>query len=134
MRRVVPLLLVLQVLVCTVGQGALTLCVRRDGTQRIEWTAHSACHAHHEQEAVCSCCESDEPAEQVACDFCTDYLLVAPVAPPLSHGMPELFDCYALCPVLSDWDVSSLHHLAHLSLHGPPPWHEPVHLAVPLRC
>jgi hypothetical protein len=75
------ILVLLQVLVCTLGQGALTLCVHNDGTQQLEWTSSN-------EEGCCHCgCESactDEkpvqapgfPGFERTCNSCTDYLLV----------------------------------------------------------
>lgn len=82
------LLATLQVLICTVGQGALTLCVRKDGTQQVEWTWATSC-SETKAEGSCHCgCGKNENSDEGpssspttasldrACDSCTDYLLV----------------------------------------------------------
>jgi hypothetical protein len=80
-----------QVLICTVGQGALTLCVRKDGTQQLEWSWATSC-TDARPESTCHCgCSDDEkscPDEMPyrgtdsssvsrTCSSCTDHVLVA---------------------------------------------------------
>lgn len=84
-------LALLQVLICTLGQGALTLCVRKNGTQRLEWSWATSCkNANTKGTCPCGCNEeeascSDEqplsnqsiPAIVRTCESCTDYTLMA---------------------------------------------------------
>lgn len=128
MRGALILLVTLQVLVCTLGQGALTLCVRRDGSQRIEWTAHSDCHEHQLNH------DTSEPDDHASCDICTDYVLLAPLAPSLSHQSPEMAPVqWAILDglvTLEDGDDFT----CHLSLHGPPRQSLASCLVMQLRC
>lgn len=84
------LLALLQVLICTVGQGALTICVRTDGTKRLEWTHFNCCsEAHSDNTCPCGCSEEkacfEENSSQIpsssavysACNSCTDHVLLA---------------------------------------------------------
>ncbi len=84
-------LALLQVLICTLGQGAFTLCVRNDGTQRVEWSWATSCTNEDSDESChCGCSDknhtcSDElpprnssiPGMERTCDSCTDYTLMA---------------------------------------------------------
>jgi hypothetical protein len=80
-------LAILQVLICTLGQGAFTLCVRKDGTQKVYWSFGFVCQTEEPQtKCPCRCCEDDPacpdeiPSGQRligSCSVCTDYLLVA---------------------------------------------------------
>lgn len=77
------ILVALQVFIAVLGQGAFTLCVRRDGTQALEWTAYSECQAKKSASQLVSahhvCCEEEASStgETYHSDSCTDYLLVA---------------------------------------------------------
>jgi len=128
MRRVYfgTMLAILQVLIATLGQGAFTLCVRRDGTQALEWTAASdcqspasACHVAcgHSPSDV----DTDEDGIALRCDPCTDYLLVAEVVAVVSLKPAHLLDvagdlCWYL-PIACD---EYLNHLTTLKSHPPP--------------
>src|SRR5437879_1089615 len=83
------ILVLVQVLVCTMGQGALTICIRNDGTQQLEWAWSNSC-THSETEGICHCgCGAEEYPDEIpsgvpdssgmgrTCSCCTDYLLVA---------------------------------------------------------
>lgn len=81
-------LALLQVLICTLGQGALTLCVRKNGTQRLEWSWATSCKsANTKGTCPCGCsdesCSDEQPSSNqtipgiVTCNSCTDYTLVA---------------------------------------------------------
>lgn len=82
-------LALLQVLICTLGQGALTMCVRKNGTQRLQWTGSGSCKVTEKARCSCGCCEeevcTDEspakdesmPSVERTCKLCTDYTLVA---------------------------------------------------------
>ncbi len=82
-------LALLQVLICTLGQGALTMCVRKNGTQRLQWTGAGSCNITEKARCSCGCSEeaecSDEspakdhsiPTVERTCRLCTDYTLVA---------------------------------------------------------
>ncbi len=85
------LLAVIQVLTCTVGQGALTLCVRTNGTQRLLWTSSSSINKKSDaQQCSCGCDQDDHCCSSVddvsldsaridagSCKSCTDYQLMA---------------------------------------------------------
>lgn len=120
------LLALLQVIIVTLGQGALTLCVRQDGTQALEWTWANECqfqktasHAAFEQTLCCDEVRQDETAFR--CDPCTDYVLVAEQIVLLNCKVaPEHEEnsdwCWYLSIVL---DGSLLHHPSLLT-HPPP--------------
>lgn len=97
------MLVMLQVLIGTLGQGALTLCVRRDGTQHLEWTALSDCKAEAAR-ASDPCClrELDEvaaisAAQQFHCDPCTDHVLIADQVVVLTNKSAWLDDQPLVC-------------------------------------
>jgi hypothetical protein len=119
-------LVLLQVIIVTLGQGALTLCVRHDGTQALEWTSANECqlqksasHASYEHQ---KCCDDDEGDEMAfRCDPCTDYLLVADLivvvdskVAPVNEGSSDL--CWYLPTVVDGY----LLHLTSLMAHPPP--------------
>lgn len=137
-------LVLLQVFIATLGQGALTLCVRRDGTQALEWTATSdcqsltsACHAAcgHSPNDV----DTDEDGVALRCDPCTDYLLVADVMAVVDLKPAHLHDVAGgLCWYLPISHDEYTHHLTTLMPH-PPPLSPAISLAdlgasVVLRC
>lgn len=82
------LLILTQVLVSTLGQGALSLCVRTDGTQNVHWT-FEPCRKKVADQKGCSCCGakkkidvdcSESPLTSVVknkCHSCEDYVIVA---------------------------------------------------------
>ncbi len=82
-------LALVQVLICTVGQGALTLCVRTNGTQRLQWTSSSSCKKEKTSKCSCGCnqekpCEDEETSDSEDakfdvhhCKSCTDYHVMA---------------------------------------------------------
>lgn len=81
-------LALLQVLICTLGQGALTMCVRKNGTQRLQWTVGGSCKVTEKARCSCGCSEEDAcsdespandhsiPTVERTCKLCTDYTLV----------------------------------------------------------
>ena len=82
-------LALLQVLICTLGQGALTMCVRQNGTQRLQWTGAGSCKVTEKARCSCGCSEEDActdestshdqsmPIIERTCKLCTDYTLIA---------------------------------------------------------
>ncbi len=128
MRRVYfgTVLALLQVLIATLGQGALTLCVRRDGTQALEWTASSDCQSLN---SVChAACghrlcdeETDEDGVALRCDPCIDYLLVADVVAVENLKPAPLMDCSTgLCWFLPAVGDDFALHITILMSHPPP--------------
>ena len=119
-------LVLLQVFIATLGQGAFTLCVRRDGTQALEWTATSDCQSLTSVcHAACghSLCDEaiDEDGVELRCDPCTDYLLVAVVVAVVDLKPVHLLEgtddlCWYL-PVAGDEYAL---HLTVLMSHPPP--------------
>jgi len=118
-------LVLLQVFIITLGQGALTLCVRKDGSQALEWTAAGPCQsmksASHE---ACGhqVCFEDEDEIALRCDPCTDYLLVAEVVAVLDVKPAHLIDgasdlCWYMPIACNDYSL----HLISLMAHPPPP-------------
>lgn len=119
-------LVLLQVIIVTLGQGALTLCVRHDGTQALEWTSANECqlqkstsHSAYEHQKCCGDDEADEIAFR--CDPCTDYVLVADQivvvdskTVVINEGSSEL--CWYLPTVVDGY----LLHLTSLLAHPPP--------------
>jgi hypothetical protein len=119
-------LAILQVLIATLGQGAFTLCVRRDGMQALEWTAASdcqsptsACHAacgHSPNDA-----DTGEDGVALRCDPCTDYLLVTEVVAVVvqkpSHLLEGASDLCWYLPIVCDEYANSL---TTLISHPPP--------------
>lgn len=136
-------LVMLQVLIGTLGQGALTLCVRRDGTQHLELTALSDCKAQAGQLHEGTCCHEDEylavaPADQIGCDPCTDYLLIVDPSfvqvskyEPLDSQAVSFLDCITTSDVVFGQIAVSF-----AAFHGPPRlFSTPSYLAtVVLRC
>jgi len=128
MRRVYfgTVLALLQVFIATLGQGALTLCVRRDGTQALEWTAASDC------KSLTSAChvacghrlcdeETDEDGAALRCDPCIDYLLVAEIVAVVDLKPVLLFECASdLCWYLPVAGDEYALHLVFLMSHPPP--------------
>ncbi|MFT3878713.1 MAG: hypothetical protein QM703_03520 [Gemmatales bacterium] len=119
-------LVLLQVIIVTLGQGALTLCVRHDGTQALEWTAANECQSQKSaSHATCEhekCCDEDV-ADEIAfrCDPCTDYVLVADQIVVVdgknalvNEGSSEL--CWYLPNVVDGY----LSHLTSMMAHPPP--------------
>jgi hypothetical protein len=119
-------LVLLQVIIFTLGQGALTLCVRRDGTQALEWTSVNECQLQKSaSHAACEhqkCCDEDE-ADEIAfrCDPCTDYLLVADLMVLVDNKHASVnegsSDLYWYLPTVVD---GYLLHLTSLLAHPPP--------------
>lgn len=83
------LLIFTQVLVSTLGQGALSLCVRTDGAQKVQWTFAKACSKKVADPKVCSCCGAKKEIDSNCpvttsnsnvknkCQSCEDYVIVA---------------------------------------------------------
>ena len=119
-------LVLLQVVIVTLGQGALTLCVRHDGTQALEWTSANECQQQKSaSHAACEhqkCCEDDESIESAfRCNPCTDYLLIAePMVVVDLKTIPMTQSTGGLCwymPVAChDYSL----HLIALKAHPPP--------------
>lgn len=120
------LLVLLQVMIITLGQGALTLCVRHDGTQALEWTSANECQSQRSaSHAACEhqkCCDEDQ-GDEIAfrCDPCTDYLLVAePMVVvdlktiSMNEGGGDL--CWYMLVAGDDYSL----HLITLKAHPPP--------------
>lgn len=130
-------LVLLQLLICTIGQGALTLCVRRDGSQRLEWTLASECHAMQSPIAKPSACghvheqtaraNTDAPAWHG--DPCTDYLLKAEPVITLAGRYGDHFDPMQL--LLSAVPVIMLTDASVVVLQFRPP---PLDASPPCRC
>jgi hypothetical protein len=119
-------LVLLQVIIITLGQGALTLCVRHDGTQALEWTSANACQlqksASHASCEHQKCCDEDE-GDEIAfrCDPCTDYVLVADQivvaeSKPASVNEGAGYLCWYLPTIVDGY----LLHLTSLMAHPPP--------------
>jgi hypothetical protein len=100
------LLILTQVLVGTLGQGALSLCVRTDGTQRVHWTFAKCANEKVADQKACSCCgakkklESDlsespvTPVVKHKCHSCEDYVIVADyesISHAASHQLMDEF-------------------------------------------
>ncbi len=113
-------LALLQVLICTLGQGALTLCVRKDGTQRLEWTNtieskcedSSQCHCGcHEAESTCSdelpSSDRTNLLTDRSCPSCTDYTLVVPQSTSVEKNYPPAFAKVNWCYCVFAFEMSS---------------------------
>ncbi|HQR05699.1 MAG TPA: hypothetical protein PLN21_02700 [Gemmatales bacterium] len=115
-----------QVIIVTLGQGALTLCVRHDGTQALEWTSANECqfkksasHAACEHQKCCDEAEADEIAFR--CNPCTDYVLVVDQIMVVDSKLDSLNErasdlCWYLPTVVDGY----LSHLTSLQAHPPP--------------
>lgn len=81
---VCTLLVLTQVLLSTLGQGALSLCVRTDGTEKVQWTFSKACSKKYDDQKVCSCCGAKKKSESSSanavkqqCHSCEDFVILA---------------------------------------------------------
>jgi hypothetical protein len=123
-------LALLQVLICTLGQGALTLCVRKNGTQRLEWTWATSCKdSNTKGSCPCGCsdeensCSDEQPSSNqsipgiVTCNSCTDYTLVA-VLPAVTveknHYQTLAETSYLFFPVAFESSSYALSKPSHL--------------------
>lgn len=122
------ILVLLQLLICTVGQGALTLCVRRDGTQHLEWTWASECQsiksASHTACGHESCTEGELAISAGAtfhCDPCTDYVLIAePMVVTASKPLLSTDEGRTLCWYMPITMEGCLFHHTSRMAHPPP--------------
>jgi hypothetical protein len=131
MRWFLSILVSLQIVFSVLGQGALTLCVRQDGTQKLNWTWLSDCHSHADCDQHAGCeCEEDCTLEAVSC---TDYTVVTDVTCTATHRLIvlELLDCCLFTVDVRDSLVSMPHH--HEGFGLPPPWRPPIAPHI-LRC
>lgn len=119
-------LVLLQVIIVSLGQGALTLCVRHDGTYALEWTSANECQLQKSaSHATCEhqkCCDDDE-ADEVAfrCDPCTDYVLVADQVVVMTIKTVQVNEgCSDLCWYLPAVSDGYLFQLTSLLAHPPP--------------
>lgn len=145
-RFLIITLVLLHVLICTIGQGALTLCVRRDGSQQLQWTYANDCRSlRSESHAACgheACCDHEDEAAGVArfcCNPCTDYVLIAEinVVTKTTHA-PLSDDACSLCWYMPVVLENYLPHNTVPLVHSPPSnWYD-TQLAgissVMLRC
>lgn len=131
MRRILSILVGLQIVLSVLGQGALTLCVRQDGTQKLNWTWLSDCHTNAECDQHDGCeCEEGCTLEAASC---TDYTVVADVTCTATHRLIvlELLDyCYFTMDE-RDMLVSMPHPYEGFGL--PPPWRPSIAPHI-LRC
>lgn len=84
--RVCTLLILTQLLLGTLGHGALTLCVRTDGSKKVLWTLAEPCKSKGTDQNLCSCCGAMKEIDpdvsawssfQSDCQACQDYVLLA---------------------------------------------------------
>lgn len=116
MRWLLSILVSLQIMLGVFGQGAITLCVRQDGTQKLHWTWLSDCHAHdHEAELA--------NIPTMECDPCTDYAVIVDVPLPLTAKQPWLDSATICCTIILEIYVSKVPVLSLRECYGlPPPW------------
>lgn len=119
------LLAVIQVLTCTVGQGAFTLCVQTNGTQRLLWTSSSSINKKSDAlQCSCGCdqddhcCSDDENMslgsariDAGTCKSCTDYqLMTAQPAGTVEKYKNSIDDAsfHVQLPFLSIYQINSM--------------------------
>lgn len=111
------LLIFTQVLVSTLGQGALSLCVRTDGAQKVHWTFATCDSKKVTDQKACSCCgakkklESDlaesplTPAVRHKCHSCEDYVIVANYESIPGAAQHQLMDEFSNLPTIVGFEL-----------------------------
>lgn len=129
MRRGFAMLLVfLFALLTTLGQGALTICHRQDGSHRLLWTK-AGCQEHQ-----CCCQEEDQSDEASLEHACHDVLVQA--GPLLVSRTPTLVDQDTVLVAIHDQTClfrPASHVVASLDCYHAPPLLEQFTCLI-LRC
>ncbi|HMO35348.1 MAG TPA: hypothetical protein PKA06_04835 [Gemmatales bacterium] len=109
-------LVLLQVFVSLLGQGALSRCLRTDGSQHIVWTGHCDCHheqsLHHPHHQAAVPQQASPISLQV--ETCQDQVLWSGIQ--YVTVKPLVFPCDSI--------VAGLEYLPRL-LHHPVSWQQP---------
>ncbi|MFO0814150.1 MAG: hypothetical protein U0796_13070 [Gemmatales bacterium] len=111
------LLIFTQVLVSTLGQGALSLCVRTDGAQKVQWTFAKACGKKVADPKVCSCCGAKKEIDSNCpgtssntnvknkCHSCEDYIIVADYESIPGAAHHQFMDEFSNLPMIVGFEL-----------------------------